>query len=184
MTVPRGDGTSPRTAAEPFAFTREEFLDGAFAAWWLSACAVGVVILATIPMYAGPAGLLAALMGTLCAALLGFPAMMLFAPVVWIVGRSMRRVKQVWVHLAVQSAAGLVLGALTTTAVMLLFGAFPFFVGCVFLLAAGPAISLPVAWLRTYRRAMRSDAGRPPAPVPDPDAAAEDALAERAGSAD
>jgi hypothetical protein len=174
---------SPRTASEPFAFTRDEFLGGAFAAWWLSACAVGVIILAAMPMRGGFAGVFAALVMTLCAALLGFPAMMLLAPVVWIIGRSMRTVPRVWVHLGVQAAVGLVLGMLTTIAVLSLFGAFPFFLGWVPLLAAGPAIGLPVAWYRAYRRALRSDAGLLTRRA-DPDAVAEDAIAERSRSAD
>jgi hypothetical protein len=175
---------SPRTDAEPFAFTRDEFLDGAFAAWWLSASAVGVIIMAAMPMHIGFAGMLAALMATLCVALLGFPAMMLFAPVVWLVGRSMRKVQRMSVHLAVQTAAGLVIGVLSTIAVLSLFGAVPFLLGGVPLFAAGPAIGLPLAWFRAYRRAWRSDAGLLPPSPPDPDAVVEDAIDERSRSAD
>ena len=184
MTVWEGGvPASPRSEAEPFAFTRDEFWHGAFAGWWMTVGVSGVLLLGAT--WGGSPGLAILIVGmiTLAAvAPIAFCVTLLFAPAVYVLARSLRRVARVWVHVAVMSVAGLALGTLTTLVVTLIVG--PVFVPASWIAyAAAPAAGLPLAWLRAARRARLADAGRLPHPKPHPDAVAEDRLADalRAG---
>ncbi len=175
-----GAPTSPRSGAEPFAFTRDEFLRGSYAAWWMTVAVIALLLLGwTLGTDLGMAFLIVGAITLTVVTPVALCALLLFAPVVYLVARAMRRVPWPAVHLAVMSVTGFLLGALTTVIVMQIVGPSVFVPGAWLLYASGPAASLPLAWLRTWRRARLADTGRLPLSKPDPDANAEDALADR-----
>ncbi|RZI96393.1 MAG: hypothetical protein EOO67_00380 [Microbacterium sp.] len=185
MTSRRTDAAaSPRSDAEPFAFTRDEFLRGAYAAWWLTVGVIGLLLLGTFGTATFGAGtwfaiLIVGMVTLAVVAPIVFCALLLFAPAVYVLAKAMRRVPWPVVHLAAMTVAGFLLGALTTAIVMHIVGPAVFVPGAGLVYASGPAVSLPLAWLTTSRRARLADTGLLPLPKPDPDANAEDGLADR-----
>jgi hypothetical protein len=157
------------------AFTRDEFLRGAFGAWgWYL---VSVVVCALL------FGFLMVPFALIYAVPVSFIALLAWAPFAYILGQALRRVQRLAVHLIAFGMFGAVLGAVT----MLLFTGFmtgfqtSSWDGLVFYapFALTPAVTVPFAWWRTARRALRFDRGETPISQPDPDAPAEDAVVIR-----
>lgn len=168
---------SVRTPAEPMAFAGSEFIGGLLRVW------LGCLLLIFVP----------ALILTGFALTIAFPflvialvpitlAVLVFAPVAFVLGRSLRRIERRGVHIAAFTALGLVSGFLTvfvfawsTTGNLEAF-AYPAFLP----FYAVPAIIVPLAWALTSRSALKRDATEMTSPAwsQDPDAAAEDAAAQ------
>lgn len=171
---------SPRTGAEPMAFTGLEFARGTASAGGL---AIALTSLAWTAVYF-PMMVLSvfyivptAIMATVLAA---GPA--------WLLGRALRRVRRLAVHLVLFAALGGAVGLLTTYAFFVslngsapgssIVDALPYALNGV----CG-ALAVALARHRVARRARRLDAGLTPhAARHDPDAAAEDAVVERLAS--
>lgn len=169
--------SSPRTAAEPFAFTRTEFWNGALSAWLWFLLLASVAWMILLGPYAGVAALYVVpwSMG----------ATLVFATPAHFLGRALRRDVRTPVHLAAFAALGAVVGAATT---VLLFAVDPSLqqaMGATVIAVnlATSTIAVPVGWWRAARRALRSDADPRDSGAVDPDAAAEDALLDADGSA-
>ena len=169
---------SPRTDAEPLAFTRTEFLAGAARAW-------GATTLLIIVAWAVLTGGFSVIVGTVMIVLASVPAVALGSPGAYALGRLLRRSPRVGAHLFAFATYGALVGAITTAV------AIPALIGdseggwlrSTALLVNVPlsAIGLASAWFITMRRALRLDAGGfdDDPPTPDADAAAEDTLDER-----
>jgi hypothetical protein len=160
---------SVRTAAEPMAFTAGEFWRGALSAWlwflglstlgflpWLF-MALHIVLLYTVPW--SIAGMLIGL-----------------APAFGL-GRALRRVASVPVHIVVFTVFGAALGVgMTTIALAVMGGGYGG--SAVFWLVpiVASVAAVPLGWLRGSRDARRTAGGRVRHPSVDPDAAYEDSL--------
>lgn len=160
---------SPRTVAQPMAFTRGEFVRGAISAWlW----AIGILIVGwtvAIPFW----GLLSAIYVLPAATI----ALVVFAAPTWFVAHTLRRVASVAVHTVALATIGVVIGIVATTALVATgtAGYIPF--GALAMSnALAAALAMVLGWRRGARAVLRS---RTPEPA-DPDAAAEDATADRA----
>ncbi len=170
----------PRTATEPFAFTRDEFWDAAGRAWWMSVLGIAVVTWVAMWPAAGMGLVIATMGGIVLIAPVGLVGMLLFAPLVMLVARSMRAVRVRALHLVVQGSLGLlvgtaVMGILTSVTPRYLLGSW-WVAAC----AAVPALVFPWAWWLAERRARLSDAGLlHPRPRADIDAMVEDAIVDR-----
>jgi hypothetical protein len=174
---------SPRTDAEPMAFSRSELLRGAMGAWgWylLSVAALSVIWIPALPIvmvYATPVSLLAVLV---------------WSPFASMLGTALRRVRRIAIHVIAFGLFGAVVGITTMSVFFSAMSGFDdaSWSGAVFFApyALTPMFTVPFAWWRAARRALRSDRGEMPAPERDPDAAAEDAtvirLTERADEFD
>lgn len=100
---------TPRSHAEPMAFTGIEFFRGAIAAWlW----ALGLTTLGWAVVAAGIGGIIALIYATPAVT----AATVLFAVVAWALGRLLRRVRAIAVHLVLFAALGAAVGAVTTAA--------------------------------------------------------------------
>ena len=168
---------SPRTDAEPLAFTRTEFLAGTARAW-------GATTLLIIVAWAVLTGGFSVVVGTVMILLASVPAVALGSPGAYALGRLLRRSPRVGAHLIAFAAYGGLVGAITTAvAVPALTGdSGDGWVRSTALLVNVPlsAIGLASAWFITARRALRLDAEGFDAAPPAPDAdAAEDALDDR-----
>lgn len=169
---------SPRTAKEPMAFTRDELLRGAFCAWgifmalmlgslttWILAastarsslsttswqCVVGFLLMVGIP---------AVLVGGVSSLLV----MALGLPVAWSLGRALRRVAALEIHLLVYSALGVVIGA--AAVVVLSSSPFPgdvtaepigWTVAVAVVVALPAAVAVPAGWWLSARSALREN---------------------------
>lgn len=168
---------SPRTAAEPRAFTRTEFLSGAGRAWlWTTLLLVaawtivtrGNVVFAVIVIL--PASAVALVLG---------------APGAYALGRRLRSSSRTGVHSAAFACYGAVLGSITTVLFVLLVTRDP---GAVWLALMMLLVNVPVtalgvagAWFSTARQSLRADAapsGESPR-LRDSDTVEEDALDDR-----
>lgn len=163
---------SPRTSAEPMAFTVDEFLRGAIVAWlWF-------IGLSTIVWFiVSPAIALVAAVFSLPWSIGGLLAFLLPARVL---GWSLRRVATVWVHVVAFAVLGVAIGPVMTIVFSSLTSSSGYdswsMTMIVNLLAS--ACAVPLGWSHAYRRGVRNDQGRTPTRAStDPDAAAEDALA-------
>lgn len=166
--------SSPRTDAEPLAFTKAEFLRGVLSAWlWFlglsglaQAFLLGPWVLLAL-VVTGPWSVVGVLIG---------------APLAYGLGHALRRVTAVPVHITLFAALGLLVGTATTAAAIAVawgipdsgFGDLrPFVVANV--AAAGAAVG--IGWTRTAFRALRDDRGRDAGVRRiDSDAALEDSL--------
>ncbi|WP_438352931.1 hypothetical protein [Microbacterium sp. CJ88] len=159
MSDPEDVEPSPRTAEEPMAFTRDEFLRGVMASW----IAFNLVWVAFIVFWPGSGGPLAGLLFGFVYLLASAPASgvvtAVFAYPVCIIGRTMRRRRGVSLHVAVHALVGTVIGGLVIGVVALWFRQGidvlnPFVLST--LLSA--TVALPLGWAWAYCRARRSDA--------------------------
>jgi len=98
---------SPRTDAEPMAFTGREFFRGAVAAW------IRAMILTTFAwtMCTGGLGIIFATPIVVVAA---SAATVLFAVLAWALGRALRRVRRIGIHLLLFAVLGALIGGATT----------------------------------------------------------------------
>ncbi|MDJ1115430.1 hypothetical protein [Microbacterium dauci] len=160
---------SPRTAAEPMAFTGAEFRRGATEAWgWYL---LSVVVCSV--MY----GLIAIPIALLWATPVSLAATLVWAPIAYALGLALRRTRAIAVHLAAFTLLGGVAGVVTMLLFLAATGDIDMANGWLWLygpFALTPTLAVPFAWWRTARRALRSDRGEVPIKR-DPDAAAEDA---------
>lgn len=186
MPTPREDqpAPSPRTAEEPLAFTRDELLSGALLTWLLFLALVAIGILGWALTISSGHDLGTALVGgviygavvVLIGGAIAAFAIAFCVPLVWGLGRMLRRQGRVWIHLLVYTGLGIGAGALAlwcSTALLEGFSA----------VAVVPAIAIllavPLGWWWTAHRALQRDRGAlslKPARA-DLDAAADDASA-------
>lgn len=180
MTNPLPEGT-PRTPSQPFAFTRDEFWEAAWRAWWMSSVGAAAVTCAMLWPHLILGLIVASVAGLLVIAPVGFVAMLIFAPIVRRAVDAIQADRRRFVHLAVQAAAGLLVGAAVTAVVCAALGAYIVAPWAPAAYAAVPAVVFPWVWSRTERRARLSDAGILPERRgrPDIDAQVEDAIAGR-----
>jgi len=166
---------SPRTDAEPMAFTPSEFLRGALAAWlW----AMAIPSVAWLIMFF-PAGWI----GTIIIIPMAFLATAAFALPAWLLGWALRAERRSWVHGSAFSTFGVLVGA-AATALYFVWGngdlALPtsaFAYGVNALCGAGAVF---LGWRHAVRRALGVSPRRGKAPTAAViDAATEDELAER-----
>lgn len=166
---------SPRTDAEPMAFTRTEFLRGVLAAWlW----ALAFPSLAWLVIFF-PAGWI----GTVVVVPVASVATALFALPAWLLGRALRGVRRRWVHAVAFSLFGALVGGAATALyavwasgdLSLPSSAFLYGVNA---LCGASAVAL--GWRHAVRRAFGVTPRPPQTPRPSVvDAATEDELAER-----
>lgn len=160
---------SPRTPAEPMAFTRAEFWRGAYAAWWMYLIALVICCVAS----GGGYGVAAVPYALLIGGPIALVAMYVFSPLAYVLGRSLRRVSAPGCHLLLFGMLGLITGV-ATMGVFGLVGGLPPGSGAFFWIFAAPAgLTVPFGWWFTARQALRRD--RRHEPRPDIDAAYEDA---------
>ncbi|MBN9177197.1 MAG: hypothetical protein J0I43_07505 [Microbacterium sp.] len=104
---------SPRSDADPMAFTGREFFRGAVSAWiWAmslttivwTVCTGGIGIAVALPIVVPAAS----------------AATVLFAVLAWTLGRALRRVRRVGIHLLLFALLGALVGAATTAGYSLL----------------------------------------------------------------
>jgi len=173
---PRRD--SPRTDAEPLAFTRTEFLGGTARAW-------GTTTLLLIVGWAVLTGGFSLIVGTAAILLVSVPAVVIGSPGAYALGRLLRRLPRVGAHLLAFSAYGALVGVVTTTVTLpaVLGDSGGGWIAATAYLVNVPlsAIGLAGAWFITMRRALRLDAEGfgDVVRTTDPDAATEDALDDR-----
>ncbi|HCJ48549.1 MAG TPA: hypothetical protein DHW40_04335 [Microbacterium sp.] len=156
------------------AFTRTEFLRGAMGAWgWylLTVAALSVVWFPMLPialLYATP---------------VSFVAVLVWSPFAYVLGTLLRSVRRIVIHVVAFGLFGAVIGAVTMLVFIAAISGFDEvdWSGAAFFApyALTPALTVPFAWWRTARRALRIDRDGPPVPRRDPDAAAEDAVVIR-----
>lgn len=168
---------SPRTDAEPMAFTQTEFLRGALSAWlWFLALSAILQVfpaggwLPVVFLYTAPWSVLALLVGL---------------PFAHLIGRAMRRVTAVGAHMLVFTVFGLAIGAAATFTALGVGWVSPTMSSDlgIFVVAniacAGGAVC--IGWSRTALPALRADREGPPRRAdPGPDEAFEDALSPSA----
>ncbi|MFE6255616.1 hypothetical protein [Agromyces sp. NPDC057865] len=152
---------SLRTAERPMAFTFGEFMRGAFFAcgwFWLFSLAC-FPIAAAMGWYDLATWVTATFYTAVLGGVIVVPAAMLAALIVWspiayVLGWSLRRVGSFRAHLTAFAALGLVIGTTSASAVFLVFftaqpaGAIPF--------AVAAALAVPLGWYRTARFAVRA----------------------------
>ena len=159
-----GGHIPPRTAELPMAFTVAEFVRGAVAAW------VAFLVLATAAYAAVIQGYVVVATAfyvpwSLGAALVGSPA-------AYLLGRSLRRVRRIAVHIAAFAALGAAVGLAATIVFVAVYGHGNGGTLYYVVNLALSVIAVPLGWYWTARRALRH-----PRPRVDPDAMAEDAAA-------
>lgn len=175
MTAPQHVPDSPRTEAEPLAFTRTEFLRGAGRAWlWTT--------LLLIAVWGVLSGGFTLTVGSVFILLGSVPALVVGAPGAYAIGWLLRRSPHLAWHAIVFATYGAAIGATTTlVAVPLMTGGSDLgSAGAAFSLVNAPvsAVGVAAAWFATARQALRSDRTGGDLAA-DSDAAAEDALADR-----
>ena len=181
-----------RTPDEPMAFTPAELWRGARNAWCIFMMLMlgGLVLMIVVSMpFSGGAALSALILVAFAVGYagvigggIGLIVMLAGAPLAGMLGRALRREPRVRAHLMAYGALGLLLGGLTVCGALMIgavpanaFAANPL----VLIIACSAAVSVPLGWWSSARRALREDRGttlRRRAPRPDPDALAEDAL--------
>ncbi len=149
---------SPRTDAEPMAFTRAEFWSGAVSAWmWFVPLAMLPWVVMLGPY--SPVALLYIVPWSLGA------VVVFFVPA-FVLGQALRRQPRVPVHLVAFAALGLLIGASTTAVVFAVDGHLGETAGSTVLAVnlAASAIAVPTGWWRSARRAAgrHALAGRAP----------------------
>lgn len=182
---------SPRTTAEPMAFSRDELTSGGLCVWVTYVILLLVTLTVTLivaSLISGGDGLslqsLAYLpLVLITAALVGggisFVAMLIGLPLAWLIGRALRRESSVVVHLIAYAALGAAVG---TAALLLLsttaWGTFLAPASFLGLVIAMPAvIAVPLGWWRNFKRVHRAENERPDMLRHiNPDAAYEDSL--------
>lgn len=176
MTAPQHVPDSPRTEAEPLAFTRAEFLRGAGRAWLRTT----LLLIAAWTLATGGLGLI----GIIYIVPASIVALVIGAPGAYAIGRRLRISSRVRVHVAAFAAYGALLAVLVTIGFILT--AFTPDLAALsaswwWLLVNAPvtAFGLANAWLATAKRAVPALSVAPPIAPADSDAAAEDALADR-----
>ena len=180
MTTPRPEGT-PRTPSQPYAFTGDEFWEAAWRAWWMSSVGAAAVTCAMLWPHVIFGLFVAAIAGLLVIAPVGFVVMLIFGPIVRRAVDALRSVRRRSVHLAVQAAGGLLIGAAVSAGVCAVMGAYIVAPWAPAAYAAVPAVVFPWVWSLAERRARLSDAGIVPKRRrrPDIDARVEDAITGR-----
>lgn len=163
---------SPRTPERPMAFTTEEFVNGALLAWGLTILLLPVLMFPAMSIFmcttrnssssCSIADISSQLVGagmlTLAGAVLSIPTFLLFVLPAYGLNRVSERAPRAAVHISVNAALGLTVGAV---------GSFlaPMFMGTTGLLtitlpsAVAGAIAFPLAWSFTAARALRNDRG-------------------------
>ncbi|MGW8483822.1 hypothetical protein ACWGJP_11855 [Microbacterium sp. NPDC055903] len=175
---------SPRTAAEPMAFTRDELLSGAVRAWGLfvglftlglllrlltiggSDLASGMWFVAIVSGYA-----------LMIAAGVSAFATAAMVPLVWVLGRALRSVHRLVVHLVVYMALGVLMAvAAYALAQVITDGMLDLATST----ALAAAIAIPLGWWLTARAALREDHGgaRRARAAQHPDEAFEDSAVQ------
>lgn len=168
---------SPRTAAEPMAFTWREFRRGALTAWGVFNVLAPVVIAALTVVIESPTGSAGAAVYVLVFAPLllvpiSFAALVVLgAPLAYALGRGLRRTASEGAHLAAFVALGAVVGA-TAGAIVLTAFRLEWSPWAILLCAAVTAFPVAFGWWHARRRALQDDAGAPDpspsAPAPSP----------------
>lgn len=146
-----GPDASPRTDTEPMAFTGWEFFRGAVTAWW-----VFLPTLAVLHIWLGAWALIV----VLNALTWSFGALVAGAPLAWMLGRMLRRVPRVGIHLLAFAVLGAIVGVATTwVAIATMSG--PRTTGVAVLAALhviAATVAVGIGWWSTARRALREDA--------------------------
>lgn len=150
-----------RTPERPMAFAPEDLWRGAWTAWCVF-MVILLVVMASLGGTTGDFGMTAVIL--LYAGLIGgvvaLVTMLVFAPVAWLLGRALVRVRFIAVHIV--AFAGL--GATVGLAVLLIWiaigaDAFSMFAsGWAWAVIGASAVSVVAGWARAARRAHRSDA--------------------------
>ena len=176
---------SPRTDAEPMAFTADEFLRGTVAAWlWFNvlfaATLAFLALLSLAPEWGawGPSDVVMLLLFAVPVALIvSGMAALLCSGAAWALGRLLRRHRSLTLHAACYALLGAVVGALVVT-VYLLAARAPWDLTNWFavVVQACSAGAVALGWGWTVRRSRRLEARRERPARVDRDAAFEDAL--------
>jgi hypothetical protein len=142
---------SPRTAAEPMAFTKLELLRGAVVAW---IAFNAIVLLQALGWGDRSWAIVGFFMAVLITGLLG-PLLVLPS---CIVGHALRRTRPIVVHVAAQAAVGaLMAGAVLIAGWLAPNSALDLFAPSTYAFVIAAAIALPLGWVWAYFRARRSD---------------------------
>lgn len=159
--------SSPRSAEEPMAFSAGELWRGLAFAWCIfMVLLMGYLLImmiveaATTPSGSADASGWLVLLFLVIVASAGawaLGAALLGAPVAWLVGRSLRRVRQVPVHLLVYAAFGAVIAVVAVLILNLDDGALWHEPGFQWFIGAAATLAVPLAWWFTLRLALRAD---------------------------
>jgi signal transduction histidine kinase len=169
--------TSPRTQTEPMAFTRTEFWRGATSAWlWFIPLS-----LAPWTIFFGPYAVIAAMYVVPWS----IGAALVFATPAYLLGRALRRIPRMPVHLLAFASLGAAVGVATTVVLFAVDPSLGQAMGAAILTVntAASTAAVTIGWWRSARRALRSDVVPVETRGADTDAAAEDALLGDGGSA-
>ena len=153
---------SPRTVEEPMAFTRDELIGGALRTWSLF---VALFVCFAVVPFVGTSWdsiwfvlFIGGYAGVVSAVIAAFAAVVL-TPLIWIVGRALRREHRLAVHLVVYILIGGVVAAIAAAMAELIGGGYP---GLAVLAGVIALIAVPLGWWLTARTALRSDRGISP----------------------
>ena len=175
---------SPRTDAEPMAFTADEFLRGAVAAWlWFNLLFDPTLAVVSVmsqspqwgPWWSGAAMML--LYGAPIAFVVSGLVTLLSCGAAWIVGRMLSRRRSLVLHSACYALLGAAIGTLVVVGYTVAIGASVGEMNPIAVIAIGSsAAAVPLGWGWTVRRSVRIEARRERRPSADVDAEYEDSL--------
>lgn len=154
---------SPRTTAEPMAFTRDELLGGALRTWALFVvlfvgCLLVALVGASWGSGASAIGFVVIVVGyaaLICAVIAAFATVVLI-PAIWLLGRALRRERHLAVHLSVYTILGAAVAAAAAASAHLIGRGHP---GLTMAVAAAALVAVPLGWWLTARTALRRDRG-------------------------
>jgi len=148
--------SSPRTAAEPMAFTPWEFWRGAIHAWgWF-------LVISTVAFV--PVFFVWALYAFLTTVPWSIGALVVFSPVAWAMGRLLRRIPRLLPHVLAFTLLGAVVGVVTTVVAFHTPGSgltpenFGSSWPIILVVCVSATIAVPLGWWISARRALRADA--------------------------
>lgn len=150
---------SPRTAAEPMAFTAREFWWGAFSAVrWFSLASLLMCLVMTF-FGESPYAIAFLLYALPVSVLIALVEMLVWAGPAWALARSLRRVPSEPVHLAAFAVLGMAVGVSTILVLNYsITGGFDLSLSLVLsVFAVAAAIVVPLGRFRARRRALRAD---------------------------
>lgn len=172
---------SPRTDAEPMAFTPDEFLRGAVAAWLAFNLLFDLLYAAMAIVTSDPRwGPLTATLGVLLiyavpiALVVSGVVTLLLCGAAWWLGRLLRRHRRPAVHVIAFAMLGAAIGLLAVgTFELVTARSLDLGNGLALITIASSAAALPLGWAWTVRRSRRAEAGTAQASRPDLAEAAE-----------